>query len=385
MVLIHNRAVQPSGVEIETLNSGDFVTSATGPKQEYDYTDRYNPVLKKATEGYKTHHLSREDWARPVFSRNSMTRHPDPRFNESSVYPVAEVSLFIQSLHGAFAEHVNFSLSPDIVWYMIAHEVAIHIGLNQDRYRGSFTSSDERETILVRDDSLVYGAENDWAHSINLVRDPMKEKVPQATIDLLLPTFTTSTLESNTALLVIFLNVLNNYYDLRWSTMCGIPTVRLEGEAEDWRKVVNQAETVSQEFSGLSGYFADLLPVLREIANTAAGEEPDHGFWSSIYKFGGGSGGPYVNGWITAFFAHIPTSDGFTPRENFGWRSALNGWGGFSTNQFPSHVSLAPFVWDYYGQEIPMAFAGGIFGVEHDNGFLTPKLGFGVLEKFSEK
>lgn len=87
--------------------------------------------------------------------------------------------------------------------------------------------------------------------------------------------------------------------------------------------------------------------MLKEIAGTVGGDEPDPAFWTSIYKLKDESGGPYINGWITAFFAHRMTQ----PREDLDWRSLMKDpyWGGLTTSQLPVHLSTIPFVWDYYG------------------------------------
>ena len=138
---------------------------------------------------------------------------------------------------------------------------------------------------------------------------------------------------------------------------------------------------LSEVFHGLQNYFADLIPVLQEIARTAQEEPVDYDFWRSIYKWNDDSGGPYVSGWITALTAYVPSSEGFVMKEEFDWRRlAESSWGGYGTNKFPSHVSKVPFIWNYYENEIPMSFISGIIGVDYDEGFLAPRLGFGVIE-----
>ncbi len=366
-----------------------------------------NAPLTSGTNGYIAHFVSRNMVLLPKTTARCVP------------YSTAQVSLLMQALHAAFAEHVPFSLAPETAWYMIAHEVAVHIRLNVDRYRGYFTSSPEKDTIHVRDDTLVYGSpDNLWGRSINKIRDPIAEKVPQPTIQLLLPQFSTSSFESDTALLVLFLDIISNYYDALVYTLCGVPAVRVEGTVDDWQTVVNHAEMAQSEFSGLKPYFKDLLPVLREIAGAVGGQEPDPEFWASIYKYKDkvSSGGPYINGWITAFFAHtltpcesamrqnpdwrsrairtksaprqnpdrgwvrVPFPTRFAPRQNLDWRrTAESPFGGLTSMQLPVHLSKVPFIWDYFGTQINMAFMTGMMGVEYD-GFLNPKLGYAVLE-----
>lgn len=363
MSVIRNPQVEVRQVNYATQQGTGFLTRFLDAPVAVNFP---NVPVATATKGYRVHFLSRNEVTLP----------------QSNGRQDGQFSLFMQALHASFADHVPFTLSPEAAWYLVAHEVAVHIRLNQDLYRGHFTSSSGKDTIHVRDDSLVYGSsENLWGRSINKVREPMAAKVPQATIDLMLPQFSTSSFESDTALLVLFLDMVANYYGLEWHTLCGIPEVRVEGSPEDWRTIVNHAEMAEREFPGLRPYFHDLLPVLREISTTQAGAEPDPGFWNSFYKYGGGSGGPYINGWITSFLAHRMTPDGYLVREDLDWRkNAHSSFSGLTSDDLPMHLSNVPFVWDYYGQRINMAFMAGMMGVEYRDGFLNPKLGYAVLE-----
>lgn len=299
-------------------------------------------------------------------------------------YPVSSVSQLFQATHQAFAAHVPLSLSPEVIWYAICHELAICIKANPKQYARFFTDSpDKKKEILVRDDSLVYGSlDNDWLGSINLVRDPLRENISEETLNLFLPKFSTLTPESETAILVAFMDSISSYYEFKWMTMCGIPSVLLEGEVADWELLVRSTVTLSEIFTELKGYFNDLLSVLREVVRTVKGEGMSREFWNSIYKYNGGSGGPYVTGWITALTAYLNTLDGPVLKSEFNWKSLVGGWGGYGTNDFPSHVSKVNFVWNYFGRKIPMSFVTGVLGTEWEgNGFLTPKLGVGVIER----
>ncbi len=342
--------------EVRLASNGEFLSSILGAPQRLHYVSR---------DKLHTVHL------------------PSP-FGDSrneAGYDVATVSLGIQAIHQAYAAHIALNLRPDTLWYFIVHEVAEHVRQNADRYERLFTDTPgAKQTITVRDDSLSYDGPSDWQRSIKLVREPLAAKISDERLNLFVPTFSTSTIEDETALLVALMDTVSPYYDFRWETRCGIPQIRLEGEPTDWWELHRRAEQLAREFGGLDGYFKDLMPVLTEIAQTAGGTEPDQAFWRALYKQDGGSGGPYVTGWITAFFAHIQTRDGAKPKETFDWRQFENGWGGYKSNHFPSHVTRVPFVWNYLGTEIDMAFVAGITGVDFDDDFLAPRLGFAVAE-----
>jgi hypothetical protein len=145
------------------------------------------------------------------------------------------------------------------------------------------------------------------------------------------------------------------------------------------------------------------------------GNKVDNDFWASIYKVDNGSGGPYNNGWFNNFYAHhygmdyrtrqfvanfkneqgsydytLMDGNGYKISEynNQGYFPGKRGggrYGGPKLNNFPSNLSNVPFTWKYLGSEIPMAFVGGVTGVEMVDGFLTPRLGISVVELNSTK
>ncbi len=292
------------------------------------------------------------------------------------------LSLGIQAIHTAFALELPLSLSPDLLWYFIVHEMAITVHQNPERYRDLFANAPGKTTIEVRDDSLIYGAlDNNWGASIHLFREPLQYYVGPVAKEVFLPTFSTTTPESEIALLVTFMDVVSDYYDYSICTRCGIPKIRLEGTPEDWELLLARAKALADIFTELKLYFENLMPVLEEICATASGQYPDERFWRSIYKMDAHSGGQYINGWITAFLTYARTDKGFKLRESLNWRKAFkDGWGGLNADTLPGHASKVPFLWKYFEQQIPMLFGAGVFGIEQDGEFLTPKLGFGVFE-----
>ena len=319
---------------------------------------------------FRVHALSREDLP-SLFAAPGGDDGPDLLPN----------SLLLATLHHCFAKHIPLSLSPDVLWYVIVNEVATHVRTEPERYRHLFSNSSGQVRLQVRDDTLVYGGQNnDWSAAIGLFLQPLRKHIAPEHVGLFVKGFSTSTVEAETAALVTFMDVVSCYYSFELMTLCGIPRIRLEGAAEDWRDLHGRAVKLSAMFSGLRTYFDHLLPVLAKLSAAAEGEK-DNDFWKSIFKLSGGSGGPYINGWITAFLAHKQMPAGLVekPKGLFAWEKP-RAFGGFQQNEFPAHVSKVSFVWNYLRREIPMWFVSGILGVEWEEGFLRPRLGYGVLE-----
>lgn len=324
-------------------------------------------------------------YALPRFKKLHFNSRSDVAWVDDFISQEDFSSLFMEALHQAFVHHIPFTLSPEVVWYLICHEMAIHVKQNSNKYAALFTKKiDEKQLIRVEDDSLRYGdPDNDWAGCIHLFVDPMKHLIGEKTVNFFLPKLTTATDESRTAILVSFMDMVSVYYLFECVTLCGIPRVIIKGQAQDWQLLQQRTTKLAETFKELNSYFQNLLPILKKIAKAADGEK-DIEFWKSIYKFNHDSGGPYITGWINTLFAYMTGSDYTTANQNMEYKSKLkndfNWRKGHIIGAFPMHISKVDFNWLYFGKPIPMFFASGILGIDFENGSLSPKLGYAVCE-----
>jgi hypothetical protein len=142
-----------------------------------------------------------------------------------------------------------------------------------------------------------------------------------------------------------------------------------------------------------------LVPILREFVAAAEGQF-NIPFWRSLYKLDEKSGGPYITGWITAFFPYL--------RD---WKSGqstrVNPWlekGGDDLQEllyplsnidpckhghgprygeFPGGLARAPFRWNYLKHTYEMELLGGFVGVRQNGETLSlrPEIGWAVREQ----
>jgi Domain of unknown function (DUF4419) len=348
--------------------------------------------------------------------------------------PLNTVSKFVLALHEAFDRHLPFSISPEVIMTIVSQEVAQYVKNNNKvpSIANLFTTDPEnKQFINVEVDDFAYGSpSNNWLGGISQFKSKLRERVPSNVLELMTPTLSTATMESEVTHLVSFMDAASKYYDYGMSTCCGIPSFRIEGTPDDWDALIKTTTSIGGLLPELTSYFAGLVPVLAKIRDTLDGNAVDHDFWASIYKEGGESGGPYSTGWFNNFYAHTYTTN-YKTHEAFtvlkskpgvfefdlvdgsSWEEveetryepdlATREWnkitemGGRFTNykshssvrsfvvgpklnEFPSNLSVVPFKWNYQGSEIPMSLVAGVSSVELDNGFITPKLGVTVIE-----
>ncbi len=300
--------------------------------------------------------------------------------NSINFKPIDSNSLMYQAAYNAFKHHIPLSLSPVILWYAISHEIATYVKKNAQKYAKYFTDSPQKKIkIRIYDDNLIYGGNNDWTRVLRFFKNILSEYITSELYHILLPKFSTMTEEDEMAILVNFMDTISEYYEFEACVPCGIPRIRLEGTLSDWELLVKNTQKLRQFFGKgqLSDYFKHLLPVLETIKNTVQQGKGDLEFWKSIYKAEGGCGGPFITGWLIAFIAYCYPAEQFGLRRYFDWK--IRGTYIFD-DSIPPHISKVKFKWQYGEQNIPMMFISGILGVDRVDQFLTPKLGFGVIE-----
>lgn len=297
-------------------------------------------------------------------------------------------SRFFYAIHCCFANHYPLALSPEVLQYLILHEVAVCVKQNPETYRHLFTTSDKKEIIKVRHDGLVKGHASPWPETMPMFEKALGKVIPSLVLGHALPRFSTDTPITRASSMVAFMDAASPYYDYRVMTKCGIPKIRLLGEAEDYVKLVLSCLNLQALFKEHLGiYFDHLIPVLQRLAIQARGGEYDNSFWSSIYKHLSGSGTDAMTGWLTAFLNYEVKDDNvFAPKnaKYYDWEAGVKQreFGhGFDRSGIPSHVSKVDFLWEYYSEEIQMEFIGGILSVENIDGYVTPGMGFAVAHK----
>ena len=71
--------------------------------------------------------------------------------------PGSSMSLFFRALSFAFNHHHPFALRPEVLGYLINHEIAETVRRHPEHYRHLFTTRPDALDIEIRDDSLAPG------------------------------------------------------------------------------------------------------------------------------------------------------------------------------------------------------------------------------------
>lgn len=303
---------------------------------------------------------------------------------------------FVAAVHSAFDDHRPLVLTPDSIWLLIAQGFAEHVNANAERLRKLLVGHKGRAQLRVRRDDFVKGsAANPWIEVFDAFTVQIRHHLGARTHDLLLPAFSTTTVDSMAVAQIVLMDTVKTYFNYLFQTLCGIPEIVLEGTADDWERVATHARSLEQ--FDLQWWTRTLIPVLDEFVKAARGEA-NPAFWRCLYKEVDMSGGPYIYGWINVFFPYRssdgeigtqrrrnPLLDRMDAADLGYWAHDAKGFPSkaLSTASLPSGLARCPFEWDYCHERFAMEFVGGFVGVRQCASTLRlkPEIGWVVRSK----
>ncbi len=290
----------------------------------------------------------------------------------------------VQAAALAFKHHLALSLRPQHLWLVIAQEVAVHVDSNAEALRSRFMLPRSGEKVRLELDiteAAVRGlGTGDWAEFVeSFVRD-MELHTQEGVVAAL--RLSTSEMSDTTSAEIVASSItsmaaLKSYFSYEMLTMCGFPSITLEGTAADWRALREKAERVVTRFTlpaFSKQWLSALLPVLDRFVAVREGGGIDERFWSSMAKLGGtlGSGAvTWVSGWINVFLPHLgkdatpnPYCVPYDPKRNnyttyFGEEEVQRG---PRTAEYRNGMTWAPVTLDH----LPLEFRAGLIGVAID-------------------
>lgn len=293
--------------------------------------------------------------------------------NPARSLPVRQHGL-LQTVRTAFDRHHPLVLTPDAIWLCIAQGFAAHVNANAERLRGKFVRHEGQAELRVERHDFVKGSPaNPWPELFRAFSDQIAAHIGRQR-DLVVCDFSTTGPYERAASEVVLLEAMQKYFKYVVVTMCGIPEITLEGTVDDYRSIRRRVQALSEY--DLSWWVDRLLPIVDQLIAAAEGRV-DVPFWRSLYNLDDSSGGPWVTGWINAFFPYCRHEGAVEPAINDWFR---NGRSGLLEADVPPGISVVPFTWEYLGERLPMELLAGFVGMAQDEGTfaLRPAIGWAV-------
>ena len=273
---------------------------------------------------------------------------------------------FMAAIHTAYACHYALKVSVSDFILLIGQGLSKHIEQNAEKLRHHFVNHEGKEKIVIRRDQFVRGELNDWSTVFGEFAEEIKKRVKADVYGVVIDDTSVATPITRIVSEITLMDAMKSYLDYSVMTLCGIPQITLEGTPDDWKKLQDKvAKLIGMNKDNcleLKWWLDKLVPVVEKICEAGIEGKIDGKFWSEIYKCEGGSGGPYLSGWITTFFPYLAEEKVNTFQSEF-----------ITSANLPKQYCLVPFIWDYLGEEISMFFYGGFSGAEFDKETSTVK------------
>ncbi len=286
---------------------------------------------------------------------------------EKGEYPV--ISGFLQ----AYQEHRPITISPDIIWLLISQGFAQHVNNNAESLRSKFVNfQGQKELVVIREINKEKGIEVfPWESIFPEFTNKVQESVGQELISVLSANFTTTTPTSLIASQITVLESMKQYFKYKVMMVgCGIPAITIEGNIEDWNKVLTKLDYLSQ--FDLKWWTSELKPIIQEIINTKSGKF-NQKFWMNMIKFHSKViyGVADIDGWFITFYPYLKNKT----RSDFKMIKHIG--------DLPPEIVKIPFVFiDAKNIENPteckMEFWAGFMGLKQDEKTynLKPEIGW---------
>lgn len=256
---------------------------------------------------------------------------------------------YMEYLQKAWGDHLSIVISPEIVWYTLLCELAAIVKADPEKYRDVFTTSKEKQNIIVVTAELV-------VMPLNQMVDLLRHVVPTNTSKFF-PEFSTSTERSIWACNAAFADMCSPYYNYMM-LLCGFPSIDVRGDKEDWENLVQSWNNLKDIVPGQ--WHQQVAKILSDIYASL----DDAAFWKGMFRLEKCGSGSQVEvcGWWANLYVTQPKV-------------------AYPENYAP-HVSIVSYRQLNLQKDYEMRV--GLFLSKQEDEFLIPDFGYVVHEKLAK-
>lgn len=205
---------------------------------------------------------------------------------------------FVWAAYHAYSEHYHLIIRPEDVWFAILTQLSFHINANAEQLRNFFVQHTGQQELMA-----VSHVANFGALAVQMTGLIAKNVVDPALREWVMPSFTTTTATDRVVAAILFMGAMQKYFSYRMVVDCGLPSITLLGEVEDWKEILKRLDKIDLLGEEPQRFAAMLRPVLQHMILSF--EDPTSTdvatFWNTIVHRTRGSGTDYLSGWLTAF------------------------------------------------------------------------------------
>ena len=285
---------------------------------------------------------------------------------------------FYRSIVEAYANHQSITLSPDMVWLVISQGFARYVNAHAEKLRPKLVNHNGKMDLAIQTSKDLLKEDVDWPSLIGDFASQINKYTKGGIAKTITADFSTTGTVERVASQITLMESVKSYFEyIVYRIACGIPSVKLQGTAADWRRVLEKTKQLEQY--GLGKWVGELQPILKEFIKTAEGT-PNQSFWKNIVKrqnterLKGGGCSPdkptELDGWLLKLF----------PDENGKTLDKVS-----HTKDMPAEYVRVGFKYRVINplngklmSETPMELWAGFIGakVDKEKNMVTPKVGW---------
>lgn len=238
---------------------------------------------------------------------------------------------FVDGAILAYNKHYNLVIRPEDIWFSILTQLNAYINANAEELRDLFVSHKGQKDLKIVDledikGTAIFGV--DWGKFSFKMSKMIAENLKDPSLrEWILPTFTTTTKCDQAVASILMMSAMQKYFKYSCCIFCGLPSVTLLGQKEDWEKLGEKLERLPTFGEETAEWYTLLKPVVGRFVKSF--DEPDSeatkDFWQRIAHYSNGGSGPtYLSGkQPTSYleFCKLEKTDG-----EVGWITAFCFW-----------------------------------------------------------
>ncbi|TQV92833.1 hypothetical protein IF1G_08757 [Cordyceps javanica] len=199
----------------------------------------------------------------------------------------------------AWAQHQHLVLRPDEVWFEVLAQLNFYMAAHAEDVRHLFVDFDGQQEIVVKAFT--------WRDVISSFAGEIQKRVKTDWLESwIMPGFSTSNEDDGMTATVLMMGLVKQYFSFTGGIICGLPQVTLLGSREDWARLLDKLDRLSEFGQEPEEYAENLRPIFSRFVRTF--DEPNSEeittFWRQIVRAehhmtcGKGAVEFTVTGWI---------------------------------------------------------------------------------------
>ena len=288
---------------------------------------------------------------------------------------------FVNAFLDAYNFHKTLKIRPDDIKLQILTIISICVNNNPEKFRSYFVDFEEKKELIVK--STIFSADYFCKKFADLLEENIKDKEFATHYTT---RFTTTNQIISTVNNITLMNTLKEYFSYTMMLECGIPSVILEGNDEDWNQLNESYLFFKKIFceTELKDWFRHFDKIMELFMIMRKGESTNYikEMWKRVISYipQGSGGDKILGGWVRLFVPYngnnkiirglnkdIPcldlTKSEPIKKDYYKWQDDMKqfylgaGWGEI----FSSFITTPAILIDYDSTEYKVEFYSGFF------------------------